>query len=105
MLKIGLAAALLGVTAGVIIAVVRLKHGGDFLELPGFAPPMVVPVGLGALAAVLAIAEMVSRERYRQPAVVFLLGLTSIATPFLLALALGAVVLLAIAAAIVGSCS
>src|SRR5262245_26080654 len=86
LLKAGLAAALVGVTAGIAISVYRFEHVGDILALPGYSAPMLAPLGLGALAVGLAIADMIRRDRYRRPAVVFLLGIGSIAIPFLFAL-------------------
>jgi hypothetical protein len=100
LLRVGIAAALLGVAAGVLVSVIRIKDGGDILEMPGYSAPMLVPFLLGGLAVVLAIADMLRRDRYRRPAMVFLLGLTSIATPFVIAVAVGAIVLIAIAAAL-----
>lgn len=105
MLRAGIAAALLGVAAGVFVAVIRIKQGGDIFELPGYSHPMLAPFALGGLAVLLAIAEMVRRDSYKRPAIVFLLGLTSVVTPFVIAVAVGAIVVAIVLAAVVSAAS
>jgi len=90
-LRFGLAAALLGLAAGVAVAMLRIRGLDDVFDMPPFSSPMLAPLGLGALAALLAVVEMMRADRYRVPAGVFALGVAAIASPFVIAIVLGVV--------------
>jgi hypothetical protein len=83
LLKVGLAAALLGIAAGVLVSVLQIQEFGDLLTVQGFALPALGPLLLGAVAIVVAVIDSVQRERFRPAATIFVLGLAAIATPFL----------------------
>lgn len=88
--RIAFAAALIGIAIGVVLSVTQSGAGRitfDGISVPPFATWMLGPIVLGCGAAVLAVVDIVRRDAgYKRPLFAFVLGLASIATPFLFAI-------------------
>ena len=98
-LKLGLAAGMLGIAAGILVTV--LGWQGGLFELPGFRLPMLAPLLLGGSAVLVSIYAMEKEEHpLKRPATVFGVGLLAIGTPFLIAIVATAIVLAFIVAVI-----
>lgn len=95
--RIAFAVALLGIAGGVVLSVTHPEAGGivfDELSIAPFATWMLGPIVLGSLATVLAVVDIVRRDAgYARPLLAFVLGLASIATPFLFAIVAGVCVI------------
>jgi hypothetical protein len=90
-LKVGLAAGLLGIVAGVLVTV--LGWQGDLLDVPSFTLPMLAPLLLGGAAVLASIYAMVTDEPPKRAAKVFGVGLLAMGTPFVIAIVATALVL------------
>jgi hypothetical protein len=93
-LRLGLASGVIGIVAGVLVAVSRLKTLWHVFELQGYGHAMLAPFALGAIAVGIAVAEYVRSSRLRGPSLVFLSGAGAIASPFVAGFVLAAMLLL-----------
>jgi hypothetical protein len=101
-LKVGLVGSLLGIAAGAVVALATVEELGDLCVVRGFTWLALAPILLGVVGVASAAVDVVRRERYRPAAKVFVLGLAAIASPFLFALLVGALLVLLLISALTG---
>lgn len=88
LVQIAFWSAALGIAFGLVVGFLRLESFGDLFSLRNYDATVLVSIGLGAFAWVLAIVECIRSNRITSDAVgVFGLGLVAGASPFLLGVA------------------
>lgn len=89
LIRIGLAAGLLGIAAGVVVGWRNLDKLGELFKMQNYTNEMLVPLGFAAVAVGCAVAEIIRNDRLtRAPGMVFVAGLGAALAPLLLGIAL-----------------